>query len=191
MCQQEEGPCSPDGLPIWRRELPQRGGGHCSQEARALRSRLRPRLGRRARGGPHFLPTLGGCTAPSLQDTDLSGWGPTYSRKGPWNRGWSWLDGSRVRLRSESACFPSARHYSSRWGGEDLLCLLFSATGRQKRGAPPEAPCPGASASPSRAIAQREALPFLAPSFQPFFGRHRKRMERIRKKPRGAYLHFV
>lgn len=72
-----------------------------------------------------------------------------------------------------------------------LFCLLLSATGRGKRGAPPRAPCPGALASRSRAIAQQEALPFLAPSFQPFSGRHRKRMERIRKKPRGAYLHFL
>lgn len=171
VCQREEGPCPPDGLPIWRRELPQRSGGHCPQEARPLRSRLHPRLGRRARGGPRFLLTLGGGRAPSLQDTDLSGWGPTYLRKGRWNRGWSWLDCPRVRLRNESACFPSARHYSSRRGGDDLLCLLFSAPGEGKRGAPPKVPCPGASASPSRAIAQQEALPFLAPSFQPFSGR--------------------
>lgn len=46
---------------------------------------------------------------------------------------------------------------------------------------------PGAGQSPSRRLSPS----WLLPSSPSPAGRHRKRMERIRKKPRGAYLHFL
>lgn len=105
---------------------------------------------------------------------------PAHSRKRSWNMGWSWHYCSRVRLRKDSVSLPSALHirYSSWWRGKCPSPLpppsLCSFCNKAADRAPErKLPAPGFGIR-SGANAQQEALPFLAPSFQPFSGQNRK-----------------
>ena len=169
VCQRQEGPCPPDGLPIWRRELPQRSGGRCPQEARPLRSHPRRRLGRCARGGPRFPPRLGGGPAPSLQDTDLSGGPPTRGR----GRGTGADPGSIAPECALEMGLPPSRLRATVPRGEKgksafFPCISFVCSfpqpGEGNAGLPPELPAPGpglprAGRSPSRRLSPSWLLP--------------------------------
>lgn len=129
--------------------------------------------------------------APSLKDTDLRKGLPSGGKDR--GKGWSWLYCSRGFLRNDSASFLSTLHghHSSRWQGKGSPSptspsLALSPTRRQTdtQGSR-KLPAPGLSIR-SRGNSQRAALPFLAPSFQPFSGQDRKD-GRKREKAQGVW----
>lgn len=122
------------------RELPQRSGDHCSQVAPSVATGRT--LGRRAHGGPRFLPAPRG-SARSLKDTDL----PTRGK----DRG-TWVDPGTIapECASERTLSPSRLHCTFATPRGDggsavlpfrLLGLLFLQQGG-RQGSRKQAPCP-------------------------------------------------
>lgn len=183
VCKQEEAPV------LWmfylKRELPQRSGDHCSQVAPSVATGRT--LGRRAHGGPHFLPAPRG-SARSLKDTDL----PTRGK----DRG-TWVDPGTIapECASERTLSPSRLHCTFATPRGDggsallpfhLLRFALSATRRQT-GLPKESSLPQDSASAAGQMRSRRPSPsWLLPS-SPSLARTGKR-DRVRKKPKGSEL---
>lgn len=124
---------------------------------------------------PRFLPARGGA-APSPKDTGRRRRGlPALGRdRGPWVNPGSMAPECVLERPLPP---PSTSNHSSCWWGEcrsppPSPLLALSATRPDTRGAA-EHPAPGLGIR-SRGNAQQEAVPFLAPSFQPFSGQDRK-----------------
>lgn len=139
MCQQEEGPCSPDGLSF---------GGESVAEGRWLFGEGRPGpsaaacargLGRRVRGDHTSCLHAWRMHGPSLQDTDLEWVGAHLLEERTVEQGLilaRWL--KSAPLRSESACSRLHAHYlrAHRRGRSLLVCSFLQQGETETRGSP-------------------------------------------------------
>lgn len=165
------GPRPRDGLPIWRESCHR---GAVTRVRRGPPPQLLAGCPERAQQAT--LPACARRCGSKSQGHREEEEGAARSRKRPWTVGESWLYGSRVRLTKASASSLHV-HHSSCWWGEcrsppPSPLLALSATRPDTWGAA-EHPAPGLGIR-GRGNAQQEAVPFLAPSFQPFSGQDRK-----------------